>query len=112
MFVIDAAFWQGIDELVKKLDAHCPAFGDPLQWRIQKIGEEFGEALTEFGLAAGQNPRKNDGIPTLNLTATVDELCDTVVTTLVALRSIPGVEPAEAVTQRLRQKLAQFDKLG
>lgn len=110
--VIDASFWRDIDELIKWLDGHRPAFGDRLQWRIQKIGEEFGEVLEALGLAAGQNPRKNDGIPTLDLTDTVAELADVVITALVALGSIPGVVPADAVVERMRSKRAESDVDG
>lgn len=102
--VTDSSFWQDIAELTKWLDEHHPAFGDRLQWRIMKICQELGEVHEALGLAAGQNPRKNDGVPTLDLTDTVVELCDVVLSACVALQSIPGVVPAEVLAERMRDK--------
>lgn len=50
--------------------------------RISKVGEELGEAISEFISATGQNPRKprtNDALPML------EELADTALTAILAM---------------------------
>src|SRR5262245_23109541 len=54
--------------------------------RILKIGEEFGEASAAWIGYMGQNPRKE---LTHNISQVADELCDVIISAMVALASLP-----------------------
>lgn len=50
--------------------------------RITKVSEELGEAVDEFILFTGQNPRKEQ---TFSIDPTLDELADTAITAILAM---------------------------
>ncbi|MEU5099543.1 MazG-like family protein [Streptomyces sp. NPDC020996] len=81
-----ADLWASIDELWNWLDAHRAHGGEQgLLLRMLKLSEEVGEVAQAVIGATGQNPRKG-------VTHTWDdvqgELCDVVITALVALRTL------------------------
>ncbi|MDN0194578.1 MazG-like family protein [Streptomyces sp. S.PNR 29] len=81
-----ADLWDSIDDLWTWLDANRPADGsEGLLLRMLKLSEEVGEVAEAVIGATGQNPRKG-------VTHTWDdvqaELCDVVITALVALRTL------------------------
>jgi NTP pyrophosphatase (non-canonical NTP hydrolase) len=81
-----ADVWGGIDELWAWLDGNRPFDGqEGLLLRMLKLSEEVGEVAEAVIGATGQNPRKG-------VTHTWDdvqgELCDVVITALVALRTL------------------------
>ncbi|WAZ21350.1 MazG-like family protein [Streptomyces cinnabarinus] len=81
-----ADLWAGIDDLWAWLDANRPLDGrEGLLLRMLKLSEEVGEVAEAVIGATGQNPRKG-------VTHTWDdvqaELCDVVITALVALRTL------------------------
>ncbi|MEU6908083.1 MazG-like family protein [Streptomyces coeruleorubidus] len=78
--------WATIDTLSEWLDTHRPVEGrEGVLLRILKLSEEVGEVAEAVIGATGQNPRKG-------MTHTWDdvqaELCDVVITALMALRSL------------------------
>ncbi|MFG2677755.1 MazG-like family protein [Streptomyces sp. NPDC048392] len=78
--------WNTIDALWKWLEADQPVGGrEGLLLRMLKLSEEVGEVAEAVIGATGQNPRKG-------VTHTWDdveaELCDVVITAMVALRSL------------------------
>ncbi|MFF3345547.1 MazG-like family protein [Streptomyces sp. NPDC002779] len=78
--------WSGIDELWSWLEANRPLDGrEAMLLRMLKLSEEVGEVAEAVIGATGQNPRKG-------VTHTWDdvqaELCDVVITALIALRTL------------------------
>jgi NTP pyrophosphatase (non-canonical NTP hydrolase) len=78
--------WASIDDLWTWLDANRPVGGkEGMLLRMLKLSEEVGEVAQAVIGATGQNPRKG-------VTHTWDdvesELCDVVITALVALRTL------------------------
>ncbi|MFJ5304114.1 MazG-like family protein [Streptomyces sp. NPDC088350] len=78
--------WTGIEDLWTWVDANRPLEGrEGLLLRVLKLSEEVGEVAQAVIGATGQNPRKG-------VTHTWDdvqaELCDVVITALVALRTL------------------------
>ncbi|WP_329248472.1 MazG-like family protein [Streptomyces sp. NBC_01478] len=78
--------WTGIEDLWTWVDTNRPLDGrEGLLLRILKLSEEVGEVAEAVIGATGQNPRKG-------VTHTWDdvqaELCDVVITALVALRTL------------------------
>ncbi|WP_395571648.1 MazG-like family protein [Streptomyces sp. BK79] len=78
--------WNTIDGLWKWLEADQPVGGrEGLLLRMLKLSEEVGEVAEAVIGATGQNPRKG-------VTHTWDdveaELCDVVITAMVALRTL------------------------
>ena len=78
--------WRSVDDLWTWLEAESPAGGrEALLLRMLKLSEEVGEVAEAVIGAIGQNPRKG-------VTHTWDdvqgELCDVVITALVALRTL------------------------
>jgi NTP pyrophosphatase (non-canonical NTP hydrolase) len=81
-----ADLWTSIDELCAWLDANRPAGGEQgVLSRMLKLSEEVGEVAQAVIGATGQNPRK--GV-THTWEDVQGELCDVVITALVALRSL------------------------
>ncbi|MEV0740558.1 MazG-like family protein [Streptomyces sp. NPDC050549] len=81
-----AGLWTGIEDLWTWVDTNRPLDGrEGLLLRILKLSEEVGEVSQAVIGATGQNPRKG-------VTHTWDdvqaELCDVVITALVALRTL------------------------
>jgi NTP pyrophosphatase (non-canonical NTP hydrolase) len=90
--------WDTVDELWRWLEANRRADGDQeVLLRVLKLSEEVGEVAQAVIGATGQNPRKG-------VTHTWDdvrsELCDVVITALVALRTLTP-EPREVFTRHL-----------
>jgi NTP pyrophosphatase (non-canonical NTP hydrolase) len=81
-----ADLWDSIDGLWTWLDAHR-AHGDRdgLLLRVLKLSEEVGEVAQAVIGATGQNPRKGT---THSWEDVQSELCDVVITALVALRTL------------------------
>ncbi|MER7896585.1 MazG-like family protein [Streptomyces sp. NPDC096046] len=78
--------WTAVDTLTQWLDANRPVENrEGLLLRVLKLSEEVGEVSEAVIGATGQNPRKG-------VTHTWDdvqsELCDVVITALVALRTL------------------------
>jgi NTP pyrophosphatase (non-canonical NTP hydrolase) len=78
--------WAAIDDLWTWLDTDQPIGGkEGMLLRMLKLSEEVGEVAEAVIGATGQNPRKG-------ITHTWDdvqgELCDVVITALVALRTL------------------------
>jgi len=80
--------WATIDDLWTWLEAHRTQAGDrdrTLLLRLLKLSEEVGEAAQAVIGATGQNPRKGTTHTWQDVEA---ELCDVVITALVALRTL------------------------
>ncbi|MFE0452292.1 MazG-like family protein [Streptomyces sp. NPDC058914] len=82
----DTDLWETIDALWAWLDADQPIGGrEGLLLRILKLSEEVGEAAQAVIGATGQNPRKGTSHTWDDVGS---ELCDVVITALVALRTL------------------------
>ncbi|MFD9003533.1 MazG-like family protein [Streptomyces sp. NPDC059582] len=78
--------WTSVDELWAWLEADQPVDGrEGLLLRMLKLSEEVGEVAQAVIGATGQNPRK--GV-THTWADVESELCDVVITALVALRTL------------------------
>ncbi|MGI5425423.1 MazG-like family protein [Streptomyces sp. CA-179760] len=78
--------WGAIDDLWEWLDTNRPVEGrEGVLLRILKLSEEVGEVAEAVIGATGQNPRK--GV-THDWDDVQSELCDVVITALVALRTL------------------------
>lgn len=82
--------WTGIDALWTWIDSRRPLDGqetrqEALLLRILKLSEEVGEVAQAVIGATGQNPRKGT---THTWDDVQSELCDVVITALVALRTL------------------------
>ncbi|MFD7130191.1 MazG-like family protein [Streptomyces sp. NPDC059894] len=78
--------WATVDALWAWLDADQPIAGrEGLLLRMLKLSEEVGEAAQAVIGATGQNPRKGTSHTWEDVEA---ELCDVVITALVALRTL------------------------
>ena len=96
--------WSSIDALWNWLDANRPHGGrEGLLLRMLKLSEEVGEVAEAVIGATGQNPRKG-------VTHTWDdvqgELCDVVITALVALRTLTP-DTREVFTRHLEKVTAR-----
>ncbi|MFE9623468.1 pentapeptide repeat-containing protein [Streptomyces sp. NPDC006527] len=82
----DTGLWETIDALWAWLDADQPVGGrEGLLLRILKLSEEVGETAQAVIGATGQNPRKGTSHTWDDVGS---ELCDVVITALVALRTL------------------------
>ncbi len=81
--------WHTIDDLWKWLEAEQSVGGrEGLLLRVLKLSEEVGEVAEAVIGATGQNPRKGTDHTWADVEA---ELCDVVITAMVALRTLtPG----------------------
>ncbi|MFB7335985.1 hypothetical protein FNH09_15180 [Streptomyces adustus] len=81
-----ADLWAAVDGLWAWLEAGRPTGGrEGLLLRILKLSEEVGEVAQAVIGATGQNPRKGVTHTWADVEA---ELCDVVITALVALRTL------------------------
>ncbi|MFE8943623.1 MazG-like family protein [Streptomyces sp. NPDC003233] len=81
-----AALWPTIDELWSRLEATRTHPGtEGLLLRVLKLSEEVGEVAEAIIGTTGQNPRKGITHTWEDVQA---ELCDVVITALVALRTL------------------------
>ncbi|EPH42171.1 MazG-like family protein [Streptomyces aurantiacus] len=91
--------WATVDRLHGWLESHgrhSPR--ETLLLRMLKLSEETGEVAQAVIGATGQNPRKGT---THTWDDVQSELCDVVITALVALRTLTPA-PEEALAKRLR----------
>lgn len=96
--------WETVDRLHGWLESHSrhPA-RETLLLRMLKLSEEVGEVAQAVVGATGQNPRKGT---THTWDDVESELCDVVITALVALRTLTP-EPEGALAARLRAVAAR-----
>ncbi|MDT7844746.1 MazG-like family protein [Streptomyces justiciae] len=92
----DPGIWSGIDDLWAWLDSHRPSDGHPsdghpsdgqqsLLLRMLKLSEEVGEVAEAVIGAMNRNPRKGNSHTWEDVQS---ELCDVVITALIALRTL------------------------
>ncbi|MEU6095315.1 MazG-like family protein [Streptomyces sp. NPDC047079] len=99
-----ADLWDAIGRLHAWLDAHRAHDGpDGLLLRILKLSEEVGEVAEAVIGATGQNPRKGTTHSWEDVQA---ELCDVVITALVALRTMTP-DAREVFTAHLERVTAR-----
>ncbi len=92
--------WETIDRLYGWLDAHNErAPQEALLLRMLKLSEEVGEVAQAVIGATGQNPRKGTTHTWDDVRA---ELCDVVVTAMVALRTLTP-DTRTVLTEHLRR---------
>lgn len=97
---LSAGLWESIDQLHAWLDANRAHEGaDGLLLRVLKLSEEVGEVAQAVIGATGQNPRKGTTHDWQDVQA---ELCDVVITALVALRTLTP-EAREVFTAHLER---------
>ncbi|MBJ3811236.1 MazG-like family protein [Streptomyces flavofungini] len=96
--------WETVDRLHGWLESHNrhPA-RETLLLRMLKLSEEVGEVAQAVVGATGQNPRKGT---THTWDDVESELCDVVITALVALRTLTPT-PEHALDARLRAVAAR-----
>lgn len=83
--------WDNIGQLVAWLDREAPQDMTPnmqRMMRVLKIGEEFGEVAEALHGVTGSNPRKAREGESHTWDDVEKELCDVVLTAMVALRTI------------------------
>ncbi|MFI6355564.1 MazG-like family protein [Streptomyces sp. NPDC050743] len=81
-----AALWPAVDELWSRLEATREHAGqEGVLLRVLKLSEEVGEVAEAIIGTTGQNPRKGVTHTWEDVQA---ELCDVVITALVALRTL------------------------
>ena len=96
--------WSTIEALSEWLDTNRPVEGrEGLLLRILKLSEEVGEVSQAVIGATGQNPRKGVTHTWEDVEA---ELCDVVITALVALRTLTP-EAREEVFARHLDRVAR-----
>ena len=96
-----AALWRHVATLTAWLDAANPRTDHEVACRVMKLAEETGEAVAAYIGMTGQNPRKGTCATLDDLTA---ELCDVIVTAMVALATLTG--DADGAETRLQQHVA------
>ena len=96
-----AALWRHAATLTAWLDAANPRTDHEIACRVMKLAEETGEAVAAYIGMTGQNPRKGKCASLDDLTA---ELCDVIVTAMVALATVTG--DADGAETRLQQHVA------
>ena len=100
----DADVWAGVERLRAWLDDNSPVTGDfGRVMRVMKVGEEFGETIEALHGVMGANPRKGLSHTWEDVRT---ELCDVIVTAMVALASLTP-QPRAVFEARLQQLLAQ-----
>ncbi|MFA3838092.1 MazG-like family protein [Streptomyces sp. NPDC056910] len=92
--------WETVDGLHAWLESHNRRGADEaLLLRMLKLSEEVGEVAQAVIGATGQNPRKGESHSWQDVES---ELCDVVVTALVALRTLTPQAP-EVLAAHLRR---------
>lgn len=89
--------WPTIARLVAWLDASNAPSDHETAMRLMKLTEETGEVMQAYIGYVGQNPRK--GV-THTAEDVADELCDVIVTAMVALSLFAG-DPEQHLTEKL-----------
>jgi phosphoribosyl-ATP pyrophosphohydrolase len=103
---VDTTAWKTTAELAAFFDqatADLPA-AQRRVLQVLKIGEEFGEAAQAVIGATGTNPRKGMSHTWDDVTA---EICDVIVTSMVALHRLGVPDPAAVFTEHLKQAAAR-----
>jgi hypothetical protein len=99
--------WRHVATLVAWLDAANPRTDHEVACRVMKLAEETGEAVAAYIGMTGQNPRKGTCATLADLTS---ELCDVIVTAMVALATITGTA-ADAEANLQAHLAARFTRL-
>jgi len=92
----DVTIWRHVATLVAWLDDAHPRTGHEIACRVMKLAEETGEAVAAYIGMTGQNPRKGRCATRDDLAS---ELCDVIVTAMVALATIAGDGDPETIMQ-------------
>ncbi|MEU6812360.1 MazG-like family protein [Streptomyces sp. NPDC046831] len=101
--------WTSIDALWAWLETSRPHSGqEGLLLRMLKLSEEVGEAAQAVIGATGQNPRKGASHTWEDVQA---ELCDVVITALVALRTLTP-DTREVFTRHLARVTGRCGSAG
>ncbi|GAA3788507.1 MazG-like family protein [Streptomyces coacervatus] len=96
--------WAAVDDLWTWLDANRPHGGrEGMLLRMLKLSEEVGEVAEAVIGATGQNPRKGISHTWEDVQG---ELCDVVITALVALRTLTP-DTREVFTRHLAKVTAR-----
>lgn len=93
--------WENIGRIVEWIDEQSPV-DDPMQalsMRLHKITEELGEAAQAFIGATAYNPRKGQSHTVGDVKK---ELCDVILTAMVALRTIDA-DAGDTFTENLQR---------
>lgn len=97
---VSPELWTTVDALWSWLESDQPVTGrEGLLLRMLKLQEEVGETAQAVIGATGQNPRKGVSHTWEDVQS---ELCDVVITALVALRSLTP-EPAQVFARHLER---------
>jgi hypothetical protein len=99
--------WRHAATLTAWLDAANPRTDHEVACRVMKLAEETGEAISAYIGMVGQNPRKGTCATLDDLAA---ELCDVIVTAMVALATVTG-DAAGAETRMQQHLSARFTRL-
>jgi NTP pyrophosphatase (non-canonical NTP hydrolase) len=91
--------WPTIARLVQWLDDANDRTDQEITLRLLKLSEEVGEVSQAWIGAMGQNPRKGFSHTVADV---ADELCDVIVTAMVALTSITDI-PGEVFARKIQQ---------
>jgi NTP pyrophosphatase (non-canonical NTP hydrolase) len=89
--------WDAVRSLVTWLDASNGHSEQETALRLLKVTEEAGEAASAYIGATGQNPRKGT---THTRTDVADELCDVIVSAMVALHAFTD-QPEQHLNDKL-----------
>ena len=103
-----ATLWQHVACLVDWLDDANPRTDHEIACRVMKLTEETGEAVSAYLGWTGQNPRKGKCATLDDLTA---ELCDVIVTALIALATVTGPTAYGAEARLQAHVSARFARL-
>lgn len=103
--------WDDVEKLTTWLDASNGTSEQELILRVLKIQEEAGEVAQAVIGMVGQNPRKGVTHTELDVIA---ELCDVIVTAMVAVNTITGdpVVSRGHLAAKFSALLARLDESG
>jgi NTP pyrophosphatase (non-canonical NTP hydrolase) len=96
--------WPSVRSFVERLDAVNGTGEHERAMRLMKLTEEIGEVMQAYIGVQGQNPRK--GITHTDADV-VEELCDVVITAMVALQTFTD-DPAEALAAKIKAVDARY----
>lgn len=105
---MDDTTWQRVERLREWLDETTPPeVAENIKlWRVLKISEEVGEVSEAIHGAMGANPRKGTSHTWDEVTK---ELCDVIVTAMVALSTCAPGDGEKLLEDRLQQLV---DRVG
>ncbi|OMI33550.1 MazG-like family protein [Streptomyces sparsogenes] len=98
---MDDTTWSRVEKLRNWLDENAdPGTAENVKlWRVLKIGEEFGEVAEAMHGATGANPRKGASHTWGDVHK---ELCDVIVTSMVALATCAPQDAEKLLDARLQ----------